>query len=751
MSETVADLVRIVFEATGQAEVARAFEGVEAKMARFERSASQQSAQGVRERVRTALQERKEREATYAALFKQIDAKEKESAKATEKAARDKAKADADSARDRLRAEENLARAKERIVDNSARYAGRMATQQADAEIREAKRSHEEQMRLSRHRASAIGGRVGGAVSGGISRSLGTVGMLAGGALAIGGGFSFANAIGGELRSEGIAAQFVNAVTTGKAPPTGIDVNSVIAQAGVVSASTGTKKEELLEGALAYARSARGGDAKGALANMSFFAKMSKVTGTSVTDLAEAAGTLQSQNADLDPAGMQKLLLSSYAQSKAGAISVSEAAKQFGTLGSTRGFYQGDEAHNQQTLMALGQIAASGGMKGDVGTYIKDVSVEAAKHRHTKGGKAGLESMGVHFDQYGRMESAEQMIGQVFKGTKGDLGKIGEIFGARGLPLFTELQKSFTSAGGGDAGVAAVQKQIANVTTATMTPGDLEAQFSQSMSTTAEKFAVAVNKIEELIATKAMPVLNEWADKLSTSGPQIEAFIDKLASAVSWLAENPWSGLGLLIAGNITRSLVDAGIGAAVKTVITSILTEGAAGNVAANALNTGGTGKGAGIPGLLGAAAVTASILYSVGNAAEEGEKSGHSAAATAVSVMESAAVDVKSGKMTKTQAERAVLDAKGLLATAKDKSDTAHQALDLASVPLAPFSSDARKAIAETHAADTVVKNEGAIVKAMEALTLAIKSAPIVPPGAVSMADPNNPARKQTIAVAQ
>lgn len=572
--------VQIAFALHGMQDVARGFDTIEKSMIRLERAGARAANDGASERVTVAKREAGERVKTAEATTAKLDAiRGKQYAEAVryiekteraEKAAADRLVADAERAEKRKTAlveRENAIRA--RAVESAHK---KMASV------------------------------YGGAAMHGVSNALGTMASVGSMAFGVGGAMLMSDAVSGGFAAQRSAAQLVNAVTSGGTAPSGATVANILSQASATSIATGMDKKDVVEGTLAYSRSARGGDFKGAMDNMEFFAKLAKTTGTSITDIGSAAGTLQSQNANLDSAGMQKMLLAAYAQTKSGSVSLTEAAKQFGTLGSTRGLYQGDEADNQRKLLGLGQIAASGGAAGDIGTYIKDVSLEAAAHRTTTSkaamlGGRGLESLGVHFDKFGAMESPEQMIGAVFKATGGDLGKIHGIFGNRGLPLFTELQKSFQGAGGGDAGVAAVQAQIAGVTGSAMSGKDLDAQFGQVMSNSAEKFSAATNRVKEKLEEDMAPAIDELANKLPKLLPKIEDIIDAGGKLAAWFLDNPIEGIGAIILASVAKDVASAAIGQGIKAVILAAM--GGGGGTAGSA-----AGAGVGLVGKLGAGA---------------------------------------------------------------------------------------------------------------------------------------------------
>lgn len=568
------DPILIRYKAEGVADITKAFDTIERKIAQF--TAASQLGQA--QRVAGA----------------KVESGEIIAAKTAEQKAADRAE------NEKTRTAEREARRRQQIVDNSARMAGKFAEVQAKEEekaLQEGTRALEREMSARariRDRSAAMAGKyaaqeaqaelsarrsvgttVGGAVVSGTGRVLGGLASMAGMALGAGGAFAVADVARERFRAENTAAQLVNLVTSGGKTPAGANVKDILNQAAGTAAKTGMSKEDIAEGTLAYAKNARGGDFEGAMGNMEFFAKLSKTTGTSITDLGSAAGKLQSQNPNLDSKGMQQLLLNAYEMSKAGSVSLSDAVSQVGTLASTRGFYQGDVATNQRKLMALGQIAASGGATGDIGTYVKDVSIEvAAKRMHTAKelgfGGHGVESLGVKFDKSGVMESPEQMIGAIFKATGGDLSKIHGIVGNRGLPLFTELQKSFQSAGGGDKGVDAVKQQIASVSGATMSAADLDKQFAQVMSTNSAKLGLALEHLKEKVEEKALPVLERLIDKLGDPRfmSNIDGLIDGAGKLADFFIRNPFTGIGAIVLGGILKDLAGAAIGSAVKNAI---------------------------------------------------------------------------------------------------------------------------------------------------------------------------------------
>lgn len=562
--------VIIGFATRGLPEVNRAFGSLEASMVRLERAGGQAAVKGAESRVKTTESERKAREAEYAAYSKFLTKAEEGGVSAARKAAE---------AKERI--QESSLRKLEHELDASKRRETAIAEREALAQ--------ERAVQSVRKRMASTGG---AAVMNGTGRAFGGLATLAGGALAIGGGFALGDAFRGEMAAERSASKLINLVTTGGTAPAGADIKSILAQAGATGIATGIDKQEILNASVAYAQNARGGDFKGIQENMSFFAKAAKVGGVDMSILTAGAGKLQSQNPDLGTAGMQNMILSAMGMAKSGSVSFEQAIGQVGTLASTRGMLAGDEATNQRKLIGLGQIAASGGESGDMGTYIKDVVYEIGAHRkkttkETGLGEAGLESLGVTFDKQGKFDIG-QAIGQMFKVTGGDLTKIHGIVGNRGMPAFTELSKAFNVGGGGEAGAKAVVAQMASMDSSTMTAGDLDKRLAETLSTPAERFGKASAQVTEILQAHLAPMLERVSSKLPAAVETFGRIVDAGGSLAEWFVANPITGIGALITASVSKDLAGAAIGAGVKVAIESALkgasggTVGALGNVTA-------------------------------------------------------------------------------------------------------------------------------------------------------------------------
>lgn len=592
------------FAAEGVQQVTGAFATVTAQIRRFEEQATREGQRGARTRVKGAQDEARDKEKAYAKLQRDLvrfeqqqtreaarEQKRRDSVvrKSSEMAGREAAKAATAEIREAektTRAIEREEERKMRIRIRSSEMAGRAAAREAAEEIRAAEGASRARGRL--------GGKVGGIVSGSVGGLLGGAATLLGATMGIGGGMMLASAGRAQLSAGRTAALLVNAGTTGGVVPG--TMNDALNAASAESIRTGLGKESLLGAALKYSQSAKGGDFAGALANMGMFADLAKVSGADINDVAESAGILQSQNKELQgPSGakkMRQMMLTVLAGTHEGSMSFADVAKQIGTMGATRSSFAQDETKSQLSLIGMGQIARVGGDVGEAGTFVKDLALEASVANKKWREKHGRDL--ITMNAHGQMQSPEQMVADVLRGTKGNVATINDLFGKRGAGLFRELSADYMAGektGGVEGGVKGALAAIGKVSGAAMTEQQFSAQVKTIDETPGEKFRLALNKITDTIEDKLEPRMEDFASNtLPKLIPKFEAIIDEAAKLADWFVDNPFKGVGAVVLAAITKDLASAGIGAAVKGIISAMLQTAGGGGVAGGAM--GAVGK---------------------------------------------------------------------------------------------------------------------------------------------------------------
>lgn len=561
----MAEPIVIDFVARGVKEIEAAFASVEQRMLGFEKAASAATEKESKKRQKAAQDEAKAREKLLGNVPKVTETAEKGATAATDK-----------ETKARLRAEEKAAKAREQIVRNSSLMAGRLAKQQADAEIREIDR-------VARHREQ-IAKTLAGKASASVGRAVGGVSNLVGGALTVGGGFAIADSVRRQLHAETAAAQLANAAyVPGDVTKPRQDPADIMAHASRVAATTGIDKAELIEAQHQYV--AKSADFAGSKENLEFFAKLSKGSGAQLTDIMKAAGSIRVQNPNMSAQQMKDTMLAIVAQGRQGSIEISDLAKSAPVITATSAMYAGNQTDVQRKLLGLSQVAARAtGSPEEAATSVSRLGTDALKHADV------MKAMGVKFEG-GNIQSPEQMIEAVLSSSKGNLQHIMKVghragFDARSLRVFEPLAQEYQQAretflqknpkdqaGAEKAGLNAAMTDVKNLMGSRYTEKEANEDFATVMATPAEKFRVALEKLETVIGDKAEPELEKLADKLPELIPEITKVIESMGKLAEYFIDNPFTGIGAIVLASISKDIAAAGLSKGLEKILESALT----------------------------------------------------------------------------------------------------------------------------------------------------------------------------------
>lgn len=604
--------VVVRFQVEGVDAVQRAFRTVEDAVVRGETNAVQVQARSSRERVSTAdreardkvrLLDREAREkiAAMKAADRAVDAAGKAGVREAEKNERDKTRIVAQAEKEKARLAEAGNRDKERAMARLASDASRWAredvrnTERAEAEkTRIAERAAKERSRFA---ATVTGAGIAGARAG-MSRIGGIAAGVAGVALGLGGGFSIADSLQGTMSLQRNAALLANsAYIPGQNKR--VDPASLVARARASSITTGLDANELIEGTRGYV--AKSADLKGGLANMDFFGRVAKSTGSKFSDVTNAAGILRVQNKNLGEKEMKQLILDVVMQGKQGSVEMSDLAGSAGKIARTSSSYAGSQTENQRKLLGLSQIAMrTSGSVGEASTVMSNISADAMKHSTTMAAVLGKDA----FNAKGQVaKGPDDFLADVMTKTGGNLQKIQAMgFGARSMKMFQALAPTFNeaeAAGGGvgtksgtKAGREAVMADMKAVTGATYSEKELGEDFKNIITTPAEQFEAALRQLKDELGSqllpefvKLVPTIKElvpvFVDLTKTALP---AFVDFIKSVAEFANQNrdmihniAAHPIGAIMAKEVTASIVKAGLGELLGKVLqTSLGSQGA-------------------------------------------------------------------------------------------------------------------------------------------------------------------------------
>ncbi|HEY2516945.1 MAG TPA: hypothetical protein VGI39_39005 [Polyangiaceae bacterium] len=587
----------------------RAFDSLEQRMVRAERQTVSQSQRASRERVQVTKKEVDAREKDYHKLVKDAERWEKELSREAARAGKERERAAEQFAAKESSAEKRIAQDRERYTreatrdrERAARDRERIATQEAKTEERIFRQSlreranldHQAQMQrqATRQRRAQYASTISGAIGSGTGRVVNTALTLGGAALAIGGGFSIADSLRNEMQFKEASVQASNAAfVEGDATRTraAASPEKIMALARHVEKATNFDKTDLANyiheyvgNASDFAGISTPSKATGR-SNLEEFAMMARGSGGDLGQYVRAAAAMKAAKPEMSQDELLQNMRGIIGGGKKGNLPLEQLAANVGTITETAGFYGGDVRINQQKLLGLAQLVgpATGGDAAETATAVKHLGEDVMRKGHKKG--MPLKDIYVGGNPAKGLLGPEELLPNVFKATKGRADLAQEILGERGMKVFAALTDTYRGAEAQQkgSGYGAVKSKVIDFEQSSYAESNVGADFSRVMAEDSQKLSAAMIHLEEVIAEKGTPILERWIDALSKNPDKIEHFVDGIAKATDYLIENPWKGLGAIVAASISRDLAAAGIGAAVRGVLTALLNSQAAGTVA--------------------------------------------------------------------------------------------------------------------------------------------------------------------------
>ena len=543
--------VVVNFQVGGVAQVQQAFRTIDASLARLEKN----SGSGARREVNA-------REREYARMVKDFERGERQRVKDAEKAAKDSARATEREAKEKIRAMQSA----DRMIAQAHREAQREMAREEAQRNREAmawlrRREAEEMASMNRARAARerMGRTVGNAVSRTLTRGAASV---ASGVLSLGGGFSIQGAMQQGMSDRGLAAD----ITQSGFLPHGTKVENqrkrstdeVLGAAQSAAVSYGFQTNTALAGLQKFVGIS--GDLDTGMKLLPKFAELARATGSSMDDIAEAAGNVSLNLGGLDKDGSKTMdvLRGMAGQGKLGAVEMRDFAGQIAKISAAAGKFDGDLATNMLKMAALAQEA-----RGEGGAFSASVAANAVTGFTTtlKTSARVAAFQGVGIDVYAdkgktKLKAPEELIEQALVKTGGDQLKMNALFknimGDRAVEGFA---KRFNEAGGGQKGIDAVRGRFRELTEGTaMTEAEVSVAAQQRSQEADVKFEQAMERLRIVVADRGVPALEKLI-------PLIEQIIPTVAAMLSWFSENPWRGIGAIVGAAIAKDLAAAGLG----------------------------------------------------------------------------------------------------------------------------------------------------------------------------------------------
>jgi hypothetical protein len=355
----------------------------------------------------------------------------------------------------------------------------------------------------------------------------------------------------------------------------------------------------------------KSGNLQGAREMIGSIGALANSTGADFQKLAADAGVLDLKLDDAfgaDKRGkmlaINDILRGLSAQGKLGAVDMADLAAQLPKLLAVAGRFGGDRAQMMKTVGFLAQESAKAGGSGSAAQAVTAVTAIAGSLGKSARLKA-FKGAGINVfedENQTTLKDPMQIIKAALFKTGGNQEKLAQLFGSQQALRGVEgLRSTFVKAGGGQAGIDAINKEFKELGGAVLSQAQVEKDNAERLRETSARAQVFNNALERSAGALAERVL----PTLEKAGPAFLQLAESTAKAVSWAVENP----GKMVVGAIVASLAKAAIGQVVGATLQKMIqgTGGAGGGPA----GVGGK-AGAALLGVAGGAALGSAILSS-------------------------------------------------------------------------------------------------------------------------------------------
>ena len=604
---TLQSPVKVSLEVGGVADVRKAFRTVLDAAERAEKAATEKTSAAAKDRVRMAKSEAAQRAKQTEELYKKFQKAEEELAKTGKKSS-------ISWLRGWTTSMDEVQKKATKAADAVRKSFEELGSRQTMAGLRAGIRDVEREMAgLQKHtsalRTLKLGGGGGGfgSAAGSVARRGAGAAMQVGGmALALGGGFTIADAVQRGLSSETAAVALANSMYNpndedqkkflgGKR----FDQNQILGLAGRAQGASGLGKAEFLKGVQDYIakssdwKAVATEEGQGTLVDL---AKLAKSSGSDFGEVMNAAGSMRVQNPNLDPAKMMQMMYGVIGQGKMGAVEMKDLASHASIITSGAGSFKlgeggyKDQAAAQTALLGMSQIAVrASGSSADAATAVSRFTSELG----AKGTKAEMMFQGQNLklkDKDGKLLKASDLMENIFQATGGRVDLMGQGKGHIGLglesiKLMRGAESTFSAAKmealaemerdpvqkklsaeeknklAIKAGSKAVGDEARRFENATYSKSDSDKDLSEVLNTKSERFNKSMTLIMEVAERRVTPFVEKLAGALERNEPGIEKVLNMFADLATKVADNPLAGLGAMLGLAITTEMAKAQVG----------------------------------------------------------------------------------------------------------------------------------------------------------------------------------------------
>jgi hypothetical protein len=279
-------------------------------------------------------------------------------------------------------------------------------------------------------------------------------------------------------------------------------------------------------------------------------------------------------------------------QAAEGAVDPADYAKHLGRIGAGAFKFQGDRGENILKLSALAQLAMERGA-----TSPADAARSVSSFTNTFGKQARIKAFAKHgvdlFTDKSQSTFRDpfEIIKDSFRATNGNIPELSAMFmDVLGRKSIDSLGAVYKNAGGGEAGITAIQKEFDRYMGANLNK-NVEAQnvkdYQESAAAKAAKFQNNLDRIASSLADKVLPAFERLA-------PIALQLADTFGGVVKFAAEHP----GAAMVGAAGAAVIRGGVESAGRGALEQVILNGSTANPAGAVGLTGKLGAGVRIAG---------------------------------------------------------------------------------------------------------------------------------------------------------
>jgi hypothetical protein len=547
------------------------------------------------------------------ALAKVADAASR-AGKAQEKAAADSTKAVEREAAKKLRAEERRVQAQMKLWlqeesaerkktgeanrQDQARLQQIIRLEQAQQDIRAKfakKRVQVAQEAADKERAAAersreyMGHLMGRSISRSITSTLGAAHHISRQVLGIMGGFDIADSIRERANVHGLASAI--AIQGSHAEGHQFKSQDVLNTATKEGIRTGRGTEETLHGLQKFIDIT--GNLQQAQDSIKLIGDYADASGSTLKDMSTAAAELFASGTVKNAHELADALGTFVEMGKGGAIELKDFAKDFAKLtGTGLKFGNASRFENVATLGALAEVGKKhGGAKGPVQalTSVQAFGNDIFNHFDKIQSTFKMKLR----DKNGDMRSARDIIADVVVGTAGKPEKLKGLFGAQGRRAVEGSIDTYNQAikGGStkDQARSAVIKELTDLSAAVLSTEQAAEQAASRRAEADRQFAIVTEKLKVAIGEQLLPVVLRLVPEITAAIPKLVRIAEAGGDLAAWFANNPFKGLGAIVAAGVTKDLAAAAIGGVITKLLATQIGTMMALPIAAIAINSVG------------------------------------------------------------------------------------------------------------------------------------------------------------------